>query len=220
MKQFWKNNNLTIVLLVIFCFSLIGMSLAGWMEANIDAREHNQPQETYVSYIQSGDFVEGVFENWESEFLQMFALVVLTVFLTQKGAEDANEVVRKQNKRFLSRYEFLRARTLTEKGKALKKGLYAHSLSLALLVLFLFSFVLHAVGGAEAYNSEAAMHGQLQISAFSYLTTPRFWYESLQNWQSEFLSVAVLLVLSIWLRERGSSQSKPLGKRYNKKTGI
>jgi hypothetical protein len=98
-------------------------------------------------------------------------------------------------------------------------ALYSHSLGLALLLLFVVSFSLHAIGGTAAYNNEARQHGQSEISVGEYAMSSRFWFESFQNWQSEFLAVGVLLVLSIYLRERGSQQSKPVGRAYDHKTG-
>ena len=89
--------------------------------------------------------------------------------------------------------------------------IYEHSLSLALLLLFLVSFILHAIGGATQFNQEQRIHGQNeQVSTWSFMTTARFWFESFQNWQSEFLSIAVMVVLSIFLRQRGSPESKPV----------
>ena len=92
MKKFWRNNSLTVVLLSLFSMMIIGMSVAGWMQNNSELESRKQPTQTYVSYLSSGDFIEGVFENWESEFLQMWALVVLTIWLRQKGADDSKPV--------------------------------------------------------------------------------------------------------------------------------
>ncbi len=223
MKQllrFWHNNNLSIVLFTIFFAALVGMSIAGWRSANAENESHQQPTQTYTEYIQSGDFVEGVFENWESEFLQMWALVVLTIWLRQKGADDSKPLRGKTAQDTTSRYSLLRAHTWHERKKALGHVVYSHSLGAALLAIFFMSFALHAVGGARMYNQEAAGHGQKEsLSAFQYTQTSQFWYESLQNWQSEFFAVASLLILSIKLRERSSPESKPVGKKYDHATG-
>lgn len=219
MKKFWHNNSLSIVLLGIFVCCLIGMSIAGWRDANDELQVHGRATQSYVEYLSSGDFIEGVFENWESEFLQMWALVVLTIWLRQKGADDSKPLRDKTAVDTSSRYSILRADTWPKRVKAIKHTLYAHSLSIALLSIFFISFALHAVGGASAYNQEADYYGQEKVTPITYTGTSKFWYESLQNWQSEFLSVGALLLLSIKLRERGSPESKPVGKRYDSETG-
>jgi hypothetical protein len=219
-KKWLYNNSLTVVMFSIFAVTLIGMSVVGWQVANDELRNHHQPSESYAEYLVSGDFVEAVFENWESEFLQMWALVMLTIFLRQKGSTDSKKLVNADNPQDTSsRYSIIRATTWSQKKRAVLHGLYSHSLGLALLGLFLLSFILHAAGGASAYNEEALQHGEQAVSVIQYLGTSQFWFESLQNWQSEFLAVGALIVLSIYLRERGSQQSKPVGKSYDSTTG-
>lgn len=219
MKRFWHNNSLSIVLFTIFFITLAAMSVAGWLNAKEEAVEHRSAPETYVEYLVSGDFIEGVFENWESEFLQMFALVVLTVFLRQKGSDESKPLRGKVPQETSSPYSFRSASDWADRFRAIRHGLYAHSLSLALFAIFVVSLLLHAYGGAMAYNEDAQRHEQPTVGMFSYMTTSRFWYESMQNWQSEFLAVGTLIILTIHLRERGSPQSKPVGVSYNHSTG-
>jgi hypothetical protein len=220
MKRFWTNNSLSIVLFSIFAITLIGMSIAGWKAENNELEDRNQPTQSYSEYIVSGTFIEGVFENWESEFLQMFALVVLTVFLRQKGADDSKPIRGKMEQDTTSRYSIIKSKEWSKKVRAAGHHLYAHSLSLALLLIFFISFALHAIGGVEKYNEDARYYGSEEVSALQYIGTSQFWYESFQNWQSEFLAVGSLLLLSIYLRERGSPESKPVGKSHNNQTGI
>jgi hypothetical protein len=219
MKRFWHNNSLSIVLFTIFFITLALMSVAGWKNANEESAEHGASSESYSAYVVSGDFIEGVFENWESEFLQMFALVILTVFLRQKGSDESKPMKGKIPQETASRYSFWRAGDWSGRIKAARHGVYAHSLSLTLFAIFIVSLLLHAYGGAMAYNEEALRHQQPTVGTFSYMGTSRFWYESMQNWQSEFLAVGALILLSIHLRERGSPQSKPVGISYNHSTG-
>jgi len=214
-----KNNGLAVAMFGIFLLSIIGMSVVGWHTENSDLQEHNQPRQSYGQYVTSGNFVEAVFENWESEFLQMWALVVLTVFLRQKGSSDSKPMRGKAPQDTSSRLSILSADDWKQRSKAFGHFLYAHSLGLALLSIFVVSFMLHAAGGVNAYNETARLHGEETLSLLGYVGSSQFWFESLQNWQSEFLAVGTLLVLSIYLRERGSQQSKPVGKRYNHKTG-
>lgn len=218
-RTFLRNNGLSVVIFSIFFLALVGMSIVGYRVANNELEAHQQPEESYVEYLGSGDFVEAVFENWESEFLQMWALVVLTVYLRQKGSEDSKPMRGKAPQDTSSRYSIINSTNWRQREKATKHFFYSHSLDLALISLFLMSLILHAVGGAGAYNDEQLQHGEQTVSVIGYLGTSQFWFESLQNWQSEFLAAGTLIVLSIFLRERGSQQSKPVGKRYNHKTG-
>jgi hypothetical protein len=152
-------------------------------------------------------------ENWESEFLQMFLFVALTAFLYQKGSAESkklhgNEPVDRDPKQ--SRNKKNAPWPVRTGGIVLK--VYEHSLSLVFLLLFIICFLLHAVGGARQYNQDQLDHGGAeQLSTLEYISTSRFWFESFQNWQSEFLAVGLMVVLSIWLRQRGSPESKPVG---------
>ena len=219
LRRFWSNNSLSIVIFSIFAITVIAMSIVGWRTENNELYGHRQPQQSYGMYITSGTFVEGIFENWESEFLQMWALVVLTIYLKQKGSADSKPLKGETPVDTSSRYSIIRARSLEEGARAIGHKVYSHSLSLSLVLLFVISFSLHAIGGAANYNDEARLHGEAVVTPIQYIGTSQFWYESFQNWQSEFLAVGVLLVLSIHLRERGSPESKPVGKKYDHKTG-
>jgi hypothetical protein len=219
LRKFAGNNGLSLVIFGIFFLTIVGMSIVGWRTENNTRQEHAQPSQSYGKYVTSGDFAESVFENWESEFLQMWALVILTVVLRQKGSKDSKPLRGQAEEDTSSRYSIIRALTWKKRSKALGHMIYSHSLGLALLSLFVLSFIFHAIGGAEAYNQEALAHGSQTVSTLSYITTAQFWFESLQNWQSEFLAVGILLVLSIKLRERGSQQSKPVGKTFDHTTG-
>lgn len=219
MRRFFQNNNLTIVIFTIFLFSIVGMSIAGWLANNEALKEHHQTTLSYGKYLVSGEFSEGVFENWESEFLQMWALIVLTVYLRQKGSADSKPIRGNAPQDTSSRYSIIRAHSLRNKSRAVGHFFYSHSLSIAMLLLFILSFSLHAIGGFEAHNQEARQHGLETTSFPSFIVSPEFWYQSLQNWQSEFLAIGALLVLSVKLRERGSPESKPIGKKYDHETG-
>lgn len=215
-RKFWNNNSLSIVTLGIFAAILVGMSLVGWRNQNNELADHQQPAVSYGTYITSGEFVEGVFENWESEYLQMWALVVLTIYLRQKGSSESKRLRGKMEQDTSSRYSILRGNS---RAQAFRHGIYAHSLGIVLFSLFLLFFIFHAMGGTAAHNSEALLHGGQSIGVWRFITTAEFWYQSLQNWQSEFLAVGSLLLLTIHLRERGSEQSKPVGRSHDSRTG-
>jgi hypothetical protein len=215
MRRFFRENGLSFAAFGLFAVCLIGQFVTGLHEYNSEQEEHRQPTVSAADYVRSGHFFEVTFENWESEFLQMAAFVVLTAMLYQKGSpeskkldekeevdEDPREALRSPQKRANAPWPVRRG------GFVLK--LYEHSLSLALTLLFVMSFTLHAIGGAANYNEEQVTHGGETISTLDYIGTSRFWFESFQNWQSEFLAVGALFVLTVWLRERGSPQSKPV----------
>jgi membrane protein implicated in regulation of membrane protease activity len=189
----------------------MGQSIVGHREYNNDQAEHQQPQVSYGAYLRSAHFWEATAENWESEFIQMFGYVILTAFLYQKGSSESKKpdepepVDREPQKRKGRKVPW----PVRRGGLALK--LYENSLSLAFLLFFLVSISMHALSGAAVYNEEQATHGQPQhLSTLEYAATARFWFESLQNWQSEFLAIAAMVILSIFLRQRGSPESKPV----------
>lgn len=219
MRKLWRENGLSIVLFTLFAASLAGQVLTGQREYNETQKEHAQAQVGLGEYLTTGHFVEAVFENWESEFLQMAAFVWLTVFLFQKGSPeskklDGEEDVDKDPRdhpRPDAPFPVRRG------GFALK--IYENSLTLALLLLFVISFALHAAGGAREYSEDQQAHGGEQVTTIEYIKTSRFWFESFQNWQSEFLSIGVLVVFGIFLRQKGSPESKPVDAPHSETGG-
>jgi uncharacterized protein (TIGR02611 family) len=207
LKQLLYENSLTAVLLGLFLVCLAGQMLAGHRSYNSERRRHGELELSLKRYLTSGHAIEATFENWESEFLQMGTLVLLTVYLRQKGAVDSQELsaARRGNRSIRNSAAPWPAR----QGGWIRK-FYAHSLSSALLALFLLSLALHAAGGRNVYNENQIRQGGPTVSVIQYAGTADFWFQSFQNWQSEFLSVGVLLLFSIFLRERGSPQSKPV----------
>ena len=211
MKDILRNNGLSITLFTLFLFSFAGQILTGHHQYNQEQQEHGQSAVGFAEYLQSGHFIEATFENWESEFLQMGAYIVLTVFLFQKGSSESKEpgklehvdvVPAESEKRDDAPWPVRRG------GWVLK--LYENSLALAFLLLFLISFALHAAGGMSEYNEEQLQHGSQTLSLLQFVVSSRFWFQSFQNWQSEFFSIGAMVVLSIWLRQKGSPESKPV----------
>jgi hypothetical protein len=206
-----RNHGLSIVLTVLFVVFMAGQTLTGWYAFNEEQREHEQAELGLGGYLGSGHFLEATAENWESEFLQMAAYVLLTAFLFQRGSAesknpDAAEAVDRDPRLFA---------TKADAPWPVKRGgwvlnVYECSLSIAFAALFLVSLVLHAIGGAAQHNDEALAHGGDVISVGEFVRSSQFWFESLQNWQSEFLSLVAMVVLSIYLRQRGSPESKPV----------
>lgn len=219
MLKYIFNNSLSIVLLIIFILSFTGLSITGFYQFNDEQKSHSQSEIGYLEYLRTSHFGEAVFENWESEFLQMWALVILTIFLRQQGASDSKKLKGKEAVDTSSRYSLIKS-FLTGKNriKVLYQLIYSNSLGMALLIFFIISFILHGITGVNVHNEEAKVHNEEQMSLQEYFISSQFWFESFQNWQSEFLAVGSLLILSVFLRQRGSPESKPIGDS-NKKTG-
>ena len=210
MRRVLRDNGLSITMFGLFLVFLVAQSIAGHKANNSDNLQHGQPRESYVEYLTSGAFVEATFENWESEFLQMAAYVVLTALLIQKGSPESKDPDGdKVDADPRGRQDDPDAPGPVRRG-GLVLTLYEHSLSLVLLGLFLFSMVLHALGGHAELNQQQLEHGEAPVSLWSFVTGSQFWFQSMQNWQSEFLAVAALTVLGIFLRQRGSPESKPV----------
>lgn len=210
MRRFVKNNSLSLALFGLFFLTLVGLMINGYIYQNEELQAHSQAVQSFGEYLTSNEFYESVFENWESEFLQMGMLVILTIWLKQKGSADSKRLRGEDEFDTRSRYSIIRATTWSGRKKALTSVLYSNSLSLALFALFFISFGLHAVSGAGAANQQALLHHQPIQSVWQYLGSSQFWFESFQNWQSEFLSVGILIVFSIFLRQRNSPESKPV----------
>ena len=206
-----RDHSLTIVMLGLFATFLVGQVFTGNAEFNADQEEHGDPPIGLVQYLGTGHFVEATFENWESEFLQMAAYVFLTAFLFQRGSSESKDPDKPEPQDEDAR-KHARNKSAPRPVKVggLVLVLYENSLLLAFVVLFLLSFALHALGGAQEYSQEQLAHGGSGVTVAQYLGTSRFWFESFQNWQSEFLAVASIVVLSIFLRQRGSPESKPV----------
>lgn len=209
MKNFIKNNSLSIAFLLLFALSFTGQIVFGFKEYNKALLEEGGVAVTVNAYLTSGHFIESTFENWESEFLQMALFVVLTIFLQQKGSSESKD---------FDKEEDVDKEPDPNKKDApwpVKKGgwilsLYKYSLTISLTLLFLASFGLHFYGSLEDENVMQALKGEPLEKASDYILDSRFWFESFQNWQSEFLSVFAIIFLSIYLRQKGSPQSKPV----------
>jgi hypothetical protein len=211
MKGWFRRNGLSATVLAVFLLLLIGQVLTGWHSDNQERREEGAAVRSLASYLGSGHFAEATSENWESEFLQMAAYVWLTVFLRQKGSAESKS---------LSGTEKVDRDPRLDRDKPgvpypVRKGgwllrFYERSLSLAFLVLFFLAFAWHAFGGHVLENEQRAQKGLAPITIWEFVSSSEFWFQSLQNWQSEFLAVGAIVVLSIWLRQRGSPESKPV----------
>jgi hypothetical protein len=206
-----RENGLSLVLVALFLAFWVGQALAGHRHYNDEQHEHGQRAVSLSEYLRSSDFLEATTENWESEFLQMGAYVLLTCFLFQRGSSESKKVGEVEAVDRDPRHAQRKPGVpwpVQRGGWVLR--VYSHSLSLAFVLLFLASFLLHAMAGTHARNEDALAHGGHEITTLEYMRDAQFWFESFQNWQSEFLAIAAMVILSIFLRQRGSPESKPV----------
>lgn len=211
LRRLFRDNGLSLVLCLLFVGTLAGQSLVGHRKYNNDQRDHGQPTLSYPGYLASPGFLEATMENWESEFLQMASYVLLTIWLVQKGSSESKPLAGDPEKD-------ADPRSVRHDDRApgpVRRGgwrlvLYENSLGITLALLFVLSFALHAVGGARDYSAAQVAHGRQPVSTMEFVTTSTFWFQSFQNWQSEFVAVGSIVVLTIFLRQRGSPESKPV----------
>ncbi len=212
-KGFLYRNSLSIVLIIFMISCLAAQFFTGWKTENKELAENGEGALSIGQYVHSGHFIQATFENWESEFLQMMLYVVLTVSLRQKGSSESKSLEGEEDVD-KEPVPHANAPWPVKKGGIWLK-IYKHSLSLAFALLFIISFSLHFYGSLKDYNEEQISKEKPTTTATEYITESRFWFESFQNWQSEFLAVASLVILSIWLREKGSPESKPVDMPHN-----
>lgn len=207
MKKFWRYNGLSVTVFALFFLFWAGQTFTGLRVYNEEQRDHHQPAIGLAQYFRTGHFIEGTFENWESEFLQMGAYVLLTVFLFQKGSSESNDPDGEpQPSPNPNKPD---APAPVKKGGLILK-IYENSLAFAFFAMFFLSFALHAVGGAMDYSAQQVQEGKPAVSTVQFMETADFWFQSFQNWQSEFLAVGCIVVFSIWLRQKNSPESKPV----------
>lgn len=212
MAMAWiRDRALTLVLMGMFLLFLAGQGLTGFLEYNDEQTQHGQGAVSMGGYLATGHPWEALFENWESEFLQMAVFVLLTTFLIQKGSPESRrpgvkELVDTDPRDFAGNPD---APWPVRRGGWVLR-LYEHSLGLAFVLLFLVAWVGHALGGFAVYAADQVAHHQPPPTLTDYLMSPRFWFESFQNWQSEFLAIASMVWLAVYLRQRWSPESKPV----------
>jgi hypothetical protein len=214
---FLYRNGLTLAFLALMAASLVGHALTGNAQHNQEREAHGQPPQSVAEYVVDAEFSSTLFENWESEFLQMALFVLFTVWLRQRGASESRKLDPEEE-------EPAEKVPKAEQPWPMRAGgtwekLYRHSLSGALFFLFALSFGGHLLASWHQHADEQRVHGETISPLSSYITEPTFWFESFQNWQSEFMAVVALCLLSIHLREKDSPQSKAMTARHTD-TGV
>jgi uncharacterized protein DUF6766 len=213
-RAFLKANALSLVLGLMFLASLVGQSIAGWKQFNDSQHAESLGLITYGHYLASADFAVDVAENWQSEYLQFLVYILLTIFLLQKGSpessEPGDEGLESDEEQKLGRHTEPDSPAWAKAG-GWRTQVFSWSLILLMGAIFLASWAAQWVGGWASYNETRLQRLQDPLGLGAYLVNADFWSRTLQNWQSEFLAVGSMAIFSVYLRQRGSSQSKPVG---------
>jgi hypothetical protein len=222
MRTFVRHNSLSLFFGVLFLATLAGQSVAGWQQFNdLQVAEHLDTV-TWTAYVASSDFAVDVAENWQSEFLQFWVYLMATIWLLQKGSPESkvlDKAGRESDKeQKIGRYAQADSPAWAKTG-GWRTRVYSSSLAIVMGSIFLGSWLVQSVAGWASFNESRLQQLQDPVSWGAYLRNADFWARTLQNWQSEFLAVGTLAVLAVYLRQRGSSQSKPVGEPHGS-TGV
>ena len=219
MKRFLRDNGLSLFFLGLFVATVLGQSIAGRSAYNEEQREHGGQILSYGRYVTSSDFGQAVLENWQSEFLQFSFFIVATIWLVQRGSNESKPIenigLESEEEQKLGPHAGPKAPRWARLHGGIRRSLYSNSLLLVMTAIFFCSWFGQSVTGWSVYNDEQRDHDQPSVTWQGYLTTGIFWEETLQNWQSEFLAVGTMAVFTIYLRQRGSPESKPVGSPHN-----
>lgn len=214
MRRAIRDQGLSTAFLVIFFAALVGLSFAGLAATNEELAVHGLPPVAYWDFVSSSRFLVDVAENWQSEFLQFFLFIAATIWLVQRGSPESkrpgDEGVGSDEAQSVGDHARPGSPAWARRG-GWASIVYSNSLLLVMGALFVSSWLAQSLGGTVVANEENAEHGAPPETWLQYVTSPDFWNRTLQNWQSEFLAVGAMIVFSIFLRQRGSSESKPFG---------
>ncbi|KQZ06605.1 hypothetical protein ASD19_12825 [Microbacterium sp. Root53] len=209
-----KDNALSLFFLALFALTVLGQALVGHANENEELIRHDQAPVSLGEFVTSSEFLVDVSENWQSEFLQFFLFILATVWLVQRGSPESkkpgDEGLGTDEDQMVGRH----ARPDSPpwaRADGWRRWLLANSMLLVMGTIFLLSWWAQSLGGLVVANQEAMDHGELPMTWLSYVASPEFWNRTLQNWQSEFLAVGCMVAFSIYLRQRGSAESKPVG---------
>jgi hypothetical protein len=214
MRRFVRDNGLSLFFLVLFLAALIGQSFVGLANNNEELVRHGDAAISYGQFVTSSAFLVDVAENWQSEFLQFFLFIFATIWLVQKGSPESkdpgDEGVGSDADQHVGS-EALPDSPRWARAGGWRQAVYSNSLLLVMGTIFLLSWFAQSVGGVTVANEENAQHGMPTETWLDYVVSPEFWNRTLQNWQSEFLAVGAMVAFAIYLRQRGSAESKPVG---------
>ena len=221
-KRFLKENSLSLFFLVIFIAALVGQAIAGHSLYNQEQATHGEPAVGIWTYVTSSSFGQAVMENWQSEYLQFALFALATVWLLQRGSPESKELDRagteSDTDQRVGEHADERSPLWARVG-GLRTAIYSNSLIIALALVFIGSWFAQSVTGWTDFNQEQESHGEPGVSWLSYVGSSTFWESTFQNWQSEFLAVGSFAVLTVFLRQRGSPESKRVGAPTEDATG-
>jgi len=214
MRRFFRDQGLSLAFFAIFVLAIVGQSVAGYMYNNEELTEHGQATTSYLDFVTSSDFLVDVAENWQSEFLQFFLFILGTIWLVQRGSPESkrpgDEGLGSDEDQLVGPHARPDSPAWA-KTRDVRLWLYSNSLLIVMGSVFLLSWFAQSLAGVVVTNEENAQHGMAAISWGEYIVSAEFWNRTFQNWQSEFLAVGAMVAFSIYLRQRGSSESKPVG---------
>ena len=222
MRRFVYENGLTLFFGAIFIGALVAQAFTGWDAFNEEQVRHGAAEVSFGRYVTSSDFGAAVMENWQSEYLQFTLYILMTVWLLQKGSPESKELGkegRESDKDQLVGEHAKRNSPRWAKAGGLRTAIYSNSLLIVMATIWLGSWFAQSVTSRTEYNEELLSHQEPAISWIDYLGTSDFWERTLQNWQSEFLAIGSMAVLAVYLRQRGSPESKPVGASHDA-TGV
>lgn len=217
-----REQGLTLAFSALLLLALVGQALTGQASYNDQAADTGLPDMSLLRYVTSSQFAVDVAENWQSEYLQFLLYILLTVWLVQKGSPESKPLGRQGRESDKDQKvgpHALKDSPAWARVEGWRRTLYSRSLGLTMGVIFLLSWGAQFIAGRSAFNADQIQDLQAPLSWGEYLMAPDFWNRTFQNWQSEFLAVASMVVLSIYLRERGSPESKPVGEPHAS-TGV
>ena len=222
MPRWLKDNGLSIGFGLIFLASLVGQAISGHDSVNHDAHLHHGAAVSLGHYVTSALFWADVMENWQSEYLQFTLYILATVWLLQKGSNESKQLDRAgretDEQQLLGEHSKPSSPRWARAG-GLRTAIYSNSLVLVMGSIWLASWLAQSIAGRVSYNADQVDHHAATVSWPTYITTADFWNRTLQNWQSEFLAVGSMAILSVYLRQRGSPESKPVGAPHDE-TGV
>jgi hypothetical protein len=214
MRAFIRHNGLSLAFLVLFVLALVFQAIAGHADFNEDQIRHGDAEVSFGRYLLSSEFATAVLENWQSEYLQFTLFILLTVWLIQRGSPESKEPHKAGRESDEEQMVGEHARASSPRwarAHGWRRRVYENSLLIVMAAIWLGSWVAQSVTGVAEYNAERIDHQELPVSWAEYLTRADFWEKTLQNWQSEFLAVGSMAILAVYLRQRGSPESKPVG---------
>jgi hypothetical protein len=217
--RFIRNNGLSLFFGALFLAAAAAQSFAGHAAYNQQQLQHGDETVSYGRYVLSSDFGQALLENWQSEYLQFALFIAATVWLVQRGSNESkpleNAGLESERMQRLGRWAGPTSPRWSRFHGGFRRRLYSNSLLLVMLTIFLLSWFGQSVTGWTEFNEEQRQHDESGVSWLGYLAQPDFWEQTLQNWQSEFLAVGTMAVFTIYLRQRGSPESKPVGAAHD-----